>query len=153
MSKIKSLVVMVSMLTLNSCFSQECKSLLGNVYSYEGSCKRTQVSHINGFRIEEVSKDSLYIRFSLDKETFIGVSMFYNQKLKEYCSKKNIPSFSTNERIILIMQDSNTFFLGIQKSSEEFKSKIFTFKYKDSIIKNHIRDPYYAEDGFSLCNK
>ncbi|WP_369047655.1 hypothetical protein [Tenacibaculum sp. UWU-22] len=156
MLKVKYLFITLLVLTLNSCSSQESQNLLGNVYSFNGNCKKSQESYINGFRIEEISKDSLYVRFYLDKEIFFGISMSYNRPLKEYFSKNTIPFYSNKGKkentVILNFKNDNIILLKLKDSSNEVKNKIFKFMYKDSIIRDHIRDPYYAEDGF-FCVK
>ncbi len=48
------------------------------------------------------------------------------------------------------MMNSNIVLLKLKVSSNEFKNKIFKFMCKDAIIRDHIRDSYYAEDGFVL---
>lgn len=155
MLKIKCLSISLLILTLNSCSSQESQALLGNVYSFNGNCKISKESYINGFRIEEVSKDSLYVRFYLDKEMFLGVSMLYNKQLKEYNSKKEIPFYfrkvKSKKEIVLDFKTKDVVLLKYKDSFNEYENKTFRFKYKDSIIKERIRNPYYAEDGFILC--
>jgi len=154
MLKIKNLLIIFTTFILGSCHSQEFESLVGNVYSFNGKCEKSKESYINGFRIEEINKDSSYVRFSFDKEIFIGISMLYDETLKQYYSINEIPIHYKKlkkNKIILEIKSNNSILLSFKNSSQKIENIIFKFKHNTPIIKEHIRNPYYAEDGFNLC--
>lgn len=140
----------------------ECKSqrnsndLLGNVYSFEGECKKWTNTYINGFRIEETTKDSLYVNFSFNKGLFWKLSMIYNKDSNTFNSRTTIPFYTkeSHYRSNLNMSIKENYILLSYKNKEnKFSQKKYLLTHKDSIINRHIRNAYYAEEGFKLCKE
>lgn len=156
MSRISVLILSILFFNLG-CKSQKLNSnLLGNVYSFEGKCKRWTNTYINGIRIDEVSKDSLFLRIAFGKESLYTISMIYDQNSNTFNSKTTIPFYPKegHYRSKLNMSiKGNSVLLSFSDKEKKTCKKKYLFTYKATIIKERVRNVYYAEDGFKLCKE
>lgn len=154
----KYLICIAIIHILYSCLSTKVygEELLGNVYTKEGKCEKWTSFYINGLRIEEVREDSLYIRLQLGKEIFYPISLKRSnndgfisvEPVSFYSNRKTYKSFikfkfskNNYSKIFLTFQDS----LIVERKLQ------YIYTHKSYINSAKIRNIYYSEDGFNLC--
>jgi hypothetical protein len=139
-----------------SCIPSKSYKLLGNVYTKDGKCKKWTSVYVNAMRIEEIKNDSIYVRLQLGKELFYPLSLVKSKNKASYISKKPINFYANRKTfkssVKLTFSRNNTVFLKIKDSLGLEKTFQYIFTKKDSIDKDKIRNAYYSEDGFNLCD-
>lgn len=130
------------------------KNINGNVYkqlSDEANISNED-NLIRGIRIDDTRNDTLLVKYKIGNEIFLDADFIYDDKLKCYKTiDKIILGMEADEKsVVYLTFDGIDYlyleFIDVLKNKKIGYQKVYKMKVD---LKTH-RDPYYAEDGFSL---
>lgn len=148
MTRISLIGIVVLMLT-------SCKvNLEGNVYKLvqvDDLSFNEQKDLITGVRIDDIRNDTMLIKYKFGNELFMDADFIYDSIDERYLSAGKIVLGSMADKksdVYLKIDGENLYleFVDLLKNKEIQYKKVY---HKKVDLKTH-RDPYYAEDGFSL---
>lgn len=137
-------------LILTSCNA----GLEGNVYKLfpvDSLSFQEQENLIKGIRIDDIRSDTILIKYKFGNELFMDADFVYDSLTEHYQSADKIilgALADKKSRIYLKIEDKDIYleFEDLLKNKQIRYKKIYKMKVD---LQTH-RDPYYAEDGFSL---
>lgn len=148
MTRISLIGLVVLMLT-------SCKvNLEGNVYKFDqvdNLSFNEQKDLIKGVRIDDIRNDTMLIKYKFGNELFMDADFVYDSTGKRYLSSGKIVlgAMADKKSDVYLKIDGENLYLEFVDLLKNKKIKYKKVYHKKVDLKTH-RDPYYAEDGFSL---
>lgn len=129
--------------------------LAGNVYAPFSVTTATDApdgSSIPGLRIDAVRGDTLLIKYKLYEEQFMDADFVYNKKNGYYESTAAllVGSGPVQKQLVYLRIKGSNELLIRYGDFQANKWMEYRRLYTKKVNLNTHRDPYYAEDGFSL---
>ncbi|RQO29721.1 hypothetical protein DBR32_14130 [Taibaiella sp. KBW10] len=124
------------------------KDLVGNVYTLDGTQgDTTRKEQVQAIRIDAVIGDTILVKYKIGTELFLDADFVWSDAAKTYQSLQALTYGSHAQYKSGASLQAEDKHLNLQLDGQKIQLRKRYNKPVD--LKTH-RDPYYAEDGFSL---